>query len=93
MLYAHRYASKRKHQVSRRYTHKQGQVLAFIYYYTKLNGQSPAEVDIAKYFGISPPAAHHMAATLEKHGLIERTAGQARSIRLLLPREEQPDLE
>jgi hypothetical protein len=31
-------------------------------------------------------------ATLETHGLIERTPGQARSIRLLIPRDELPDL-
>ena len=75
------------------YTQKQGQFLAFLYYYTKLNRQPPAEADMAKYFGISPPAAHHMVVTLEKRGLIRRAAGHARSILLLLPREELPDLE
>jgi hypothetical protein len=28
------------------YTHKQGQYLAFIYYYTKINGRPPAETDM-----------------------------------------------
>jgi hypothetical protein len=32
-----------------------------------------------------------MILTLETHGLIERTPGQARSIRLLIPRDELPD--
>jgi hypothetical protein len=32
-----------------------------------------------------------MILTLETHDLIERTPGQARSIRLLIPRDELPD--
>lgn len=76
-----------------RYTQRQGQFLAFIYYYTKLNGQPPAEADMARYFRISPPAAHQMVLTLGKRGLIERSPGEPRSISLLLPREALPDLE
>jgi hypothetical protein len=34
-----------------------------------------------------------MVVTLEANGLIERTPSQGRSIRLLVPREELPDLE
>ena len=75
------------------YTRRQGQFLAFIYYYTKLNGQPPAEADMARYFGVSPPAVHQMVVTLGRRGLIQRTPGQSRSIRLLLPREALPDLE
>ena len=52
-----------------------------------------AEEDMARYFEITPPSAHQMVVTLEQHGLIERVPGQARSIRVLLPREELPDLE
>ena len=75
------------------YTPTQGQYLAFIYYYTKLNGQPPAEHEMARYFDVSPPSVHQMVVTLEKRRLIERVPGQARSIRLLLEREELPDLE
>jgi repressor LexA len=75
------------------YTPKQGQVLAFIYYYTKLNGCPPAENDLANYFKITRPSAHQMVMILERRGLIERVPGQARSIRLLLAREDLPDLE
>lgn len=75
------------------YTPRQGQYLAFIYYYTKLNGQPPAEIDMQRYFRVSPPAVHQMVLTLEKQGFIERMPRQARSIRLLLSREELPDLE
>jgi repressor LexA len=76
-----------------RYTPRQGQFLAFIYYYTKIHGQPPAEADIQRYFKISPPSVHQMILTLEKNRLIERVPGKARSIRLLLSREELPDLE
>ena len=74
-------------------TPRQGQYLAFIYYYTKLNGQPPAEHDMVRYFDVSPPSVHQMVVTLEKRRLIERVPRQARSIRLLLEREELPDLE
>ena len=77
----------------REYTPRQGQFLAFIYYYAKLNGCPPAEKDMAHFFKITPPSAHQMVLTLQKRGLIERVPGQARSIRLLLDREKLPDLE
>lgn len=75
------------------YTGKQGQFLAFIYYYGKLNGQPPAERDMERYFGVSPSAVHQMVLALEKRRLIARTPGKSRSIRLLLPRKQIPDLE
>ena len=75
------------------YTDKQGQYLAFIYYYTKLNGLAPAEADMERYFGVTPPSVHQMILTLETKGLIDRTPGLGRSIRLLIPREDLPDLE
>ena len=74
------------------YTKRQGQFLAFIYYYTKLNGQPPAERDIEQYLKISPSAVHQMVLTLEQRGFIERTPGTARSIRLLVTRAQLPDL-
>lgn len=74
-------------------THRQGQFLAFIHHYTKLNGQAPSERDMQQYFRTSPPSIHQMVMTLDKRGLIERTPGVARSIRLLVPREQLPELE
>lgn len=71
-----------------KYTAIQGQYLAFIYYYTKLNGCPPAEADIQRYFKTTPPKVHNMVLTLEKLGLIERTPRQARSIRVLLQRKD-----
>lgn len=76
----------------RSFTLKQGQYLAFIYYYTKIHGRSPSQADMQGYFRVSPPAVHQMVLTLEKLGFIKRTPGQARSLKLLLSREELPDL-
>jgi Mn-dependent DtxR family transcriptional regulator len=76
-----------------KYTERQGQYLAFIYYYTKLHGYAPAEADMQRYFKVSPPAAHDMILMLEKRGLIERSPRQSRSIRVLLPPQELPNLE
>ena len=74
------------------YTPKQGQYLAFIYYYTKIHGRSPAEADMQGYFQVSPPAVHQMVLSLDKMRFIERTPEQGRSIKLLLSREQLPDL-
>jgi Mn-dependent DtxR family transcriptional regulator len=76
-----------------RYTQRQGQYLAFIYYYTKLHGSAPSEADIQRYFKVTPPTVHQMILALERQGWIERTPGRARSIRLLLTREHLPDLD
>ena len=45
-----------------------------------------------EYFRVPPPSVHQMVLTLEARGLIARTPAQARSIRLLIPPEELPDL-
>jgi len=44
------------------------------------------------HFRVSPPSVHQMILTLEAGGLIERIPRQARSIRLLISRDELPDL-
>jgi DNA-binding MarR family transcriptional regulator len=41
---------------------------------------------------VSPPSVHEMIKTLERSALIERTPGQARSIRLLVQLEHLPRL-
>ncbi len=74
------------------YMPTQGQYLAFIYYYAKLHGVAPAEADFQKYFKVSPLSVHQMILTLEERGLIERTPGMRRSIRLRLSRDQLPDL-
>jgi Mn-dependent DtxR family transcriptional regulator len=74
------------------YTARQGQYLAFNYYYAKIHRQPSAEADMQRYFQVSPPSVHQMVLSLEKSGLIERIAGQGCSLKLLLPREQLPDL-
>ena len=76
-----------------RYTEKQGQYLAFIYYYTKIHSRPPSEAEMQSYFSVTPPTVHQMVLSLERNGLIARTPGAARSIRVLLARHELPDLE
>jgi hypothetical protein len=85
-------APKLDPSVAPRFTAKQGQYLAFIYNYTKIHGCPPAELDLQYYFRVSPPAIHDMIKTLERNGLIEKTPGQARTIRLLVAPEYLPRL-
>lgn len=40
------------------FTAKQGQYLAFIYHYSKIHRQAPAESDLQNYFRVSPPSVH-----------------------------------
>lgn len=74
------------------FTDKQGQYLAFIYAYTKLHRRPPAEADMQAYFQVTPPSVHRMVVELERHGLIRRQPGQARSIELLVEPEALPIL-
>jgi len=76
-----------------RYTDKQGQYLAFIYYYSKVHRCSPSEKDMQVYFDVTPPSVHQMVLKLAEKGLISRTPRQPRSIKLLVNRNEIPDLE
>lgn len=74
-------------------TAEEGQYLSFIYYYTKIHRAAPAETDMQRYFEVSASMVRRMISTLESKGLIEKTPGKARSIRLLVSREVIPDLE
>jgi repressor LexA len=85
-------AAKRDPSIAPSFTARQGQYLAFIHNYTKIHRRAPAESDLERYFQVSPPAIHDMIETLERNGLIERTPGQARSIRLLVQPEHLPRL-
>lgn len=76
-----------------RWTHLQGQYIAFIHAYSKINGLPPAEADMQRYFRVTPPAVHRMVLTLEERGFLQRTPGKSRSITLLVPPAEVPRLE
>lgn len=74
------------------YTDKQGQYLAFIHLYTKLNREAPAQADIQRYFQVTPPSVHNMVVQLERKGLISRVPRAPRSICVLLPPDQIPGL-
>jgi Mn-dependent DtxR family transcriptional regulator len=75
------------------WTPLQGQYLAFIYAYTTIHGQAPAERDIQEFFQVTPPSIHNMMKLLQRHGFIRRQPGVARSIQLLVPPEKLPVLQ
>jgi len=74
------------------FTAKQGQYLAFIHNYTKINRQAPAQADLQSYFQVTAAAVHDMIKALERNGLIEKVPGRARSIRLCVNPENLPRL-
>ena len=74
------------------FTDGQGQYLAFIYAYERIQRRPPADADFQRYFRVSPPTVHRMLLTLVRDGHIRRTPGVARSIELLVPPERLPIL-
>ena len=58
--------------------------MAFIYAYTHVLGRPPAEADLQRHFGVSPPSVHQMVLTLERAGFIRRQPRVARSIEVLV---------
>jgi DNA-binding MarR family transcriptional regulator len=75
------------------FTRLQGQYLAFIAAYTKVNGLAPAEADMQRYFRVTAPCVHQMIVNLERLGLISRQPRKARSIQVLVPLEQLPALD
>ncbi len=76
-----------------RFTHKQGQYLAFIWTYALLNRRSPAERDMQRFFAVTAPSVHQMLLTLERDRYIRRQPGIARSIELLVDPDTLPRLQ
>ena len=74
------------------FTPRQGQYLAFIDAYTRVHRRSPAEHEMQRHFGVSPPSVHQMILTLDRAGLIRRQPGVPRSIEVLVPPERLPVL-
>jgi DNA-binding MarR family transcriptional regulator len=75
------------------FTPKQGQYLAFIDAYTRVHLMPPAEADIQRRFGVTPPSVHQMILTLERAGMIRRQPRAPRSIEVLVPPQHLPTLE
>ena len=74
------------------FTDKQGQCLTFIYAYSRIFRQPPAEADMQRRFQVSPPSVHQRVLTLERVSLIRRTPGVARSIEIRVEPEDLPVL-
>lgn len=71
----------------------QGQYLAFIDAYVRMHGCAPAESELQRHFGVTPPSVHQMVLTLERKGLINRVPGAARSLTLQVETADLPPLE
>ncbi len=74
------------------FTDRQEQYLAYIYADTKLNRRAPAQADIQRYFGVSPPTVHQMVLSLERNQLVRGVPGQARSLEVPVDPELLPPL-
>lgn len=77
----------------RTFTAKQGQYLAYIDAYTRVHHRPPAEWEMQRHFGVTPPSVHQMVLNLERAGLIRRQPGVPRSIEVLVPPEDLPVLQ
>ena len=73
-----------------KFTEKQGQYLAYIYHYIKMNDCSPREADMQKYFQVTAPTVHQMVVKLESLGFISKKTRTPRSIKLIIPAEVLP---
>jgi DNA-binding MarR family transcriptional regulator len=73
-------------------TEKQGQYLAFIHAYSRINRRPPAEADMQRHFQVTPPSVHQMIKNLERAELIKRTPGKPRTIQILVEPENLPIL-
>jgi DNA-binding MarR family transcriptional regulator len=74
------------------FTELQGQYLAFIYAYTKVNRRPPAQADLQRHFHVTPPTVHQMVLTLERLGHLRRIPGRARALEVLVAVDELPVL-
>ena len=75
-----------------RFTERQGQYLAFIHTYTKVNGRPPAQADLQRFFAVTAPSVHQMILALERRGFLRRTPGRARCLEVIVDPEHLPVL-
>ena len=72
------------------FTALQGQYLAFIHTYSLIHRRAPAQADIQQFFRVTPPSVYQMVLALEKRGLLARTPGVPRSLRVLVSPDKLP---
>lgn len=76
-----------------RLSRSQGQLVAYVYWYTNVHRIPPSENEIAEFLGGRSPSAHVMMVRRGCRGVLTRRPGEPRSLKVLLPREAIPDLE
>lgn len=59
---------------------------------TRDDCRPPVEADIQSYFHTTPPSVRNMVVQLDKKGFIAKKPNEPRSMKLLLSRDELPDL-
>jgi hypothetical protein len=59
----------------------------------RLHRQGPAEHELVRYFGVTPPTVHGMIVKLEQLGLVSREPGVRCSMRVAINEEAVPPLE
>lgn len=67
---------------------RQAQALSYIGDYLRLHGCSPSEAEIARFMGVTAPAAHELVVRLERSGRLARTPGVARALSIADPQGE-----
>lgn len=80
-------------KLSVRLSRSQGQLVAYVYWYTKVHRMPPSESEIAGFLGVRGPSAHAMIVRLGSRGFLARRPGEPRTLKVLLPREAIPELE
>jgi len=77
-----------------RFADEQGQNLALIHACSLVNDRPPAEADMERYFGVTPPSVHRMIVELEQRGFrfTRRPPRQPRSIEVILGPSKLPRL-
>ncbi|MEO9008228.1 MAG: MarR family transcriptional regulator [Candidatus Dormibacter sp.] len=58
--------------------------------YSVIHRRPPTEADMQRFFSVTAPSVHQMVLTLEDRGLVARTPGAPRSIRVLVAMENLP---
>jgi hypothetical protein len=66
----------RRESLGKNLHRQQGQYLAYIHLYTRLQRCPPAETDMQEYFRVSPPSVHQKVLTLERAGFPDKTSGR-----------------
>ncbi|MDE2792078.1 MAG: hypothetical protein OXI81_16870 [Paracoccaceae bacterium] len=80
------------HSLHNEFTEKLGQYLAFVHACTKISRRPPAETDMQRDVGVTPPTVHQTVLNLDRARLIERIPGRPRSIRVLVSPDSLPTL-